>query len=81
MKTITNDGIELLEFTFTEEDLIARTIFDGSLEAYIDLFNAIEGLELYFRVLPDSAGYKPLPRLLMSINIVEEELDNEASSQ
>ena len=81
MKTITKDGIELLEFTLTEEELIARTIFDGSLEAHNDLFNVIEGIELYFREFPSSSGYKPLPRLLMSGNIVEEELDNEASSQ
>lgn len=81
MKKIINDGIELLEFTLMEEELVARTIFDASYEAFLDLFDAIEGIEMYFREQPDSAGYKPLPRLLMSINIVEEDLDDEANKQ
>jgi len=73
MKTIVNDGIELVEFTLNEEDLIARTIFDASKEAFLDLFSVIDGIELYFRPLPDSSGYKPLPRLLMSMTLINEE--------
>ena len=73
MITITNDGIELLEFTPMEEELVVRTIADGSHEASLDLFDAIEGIEQYFGELPNSAGYKPLPRLLMSINADFEE--------
>ena len=69
MTTITKNGIELLEFTTTEEELIANTLFDASKEAYEDLFLSISGIKPYFRELPDLAGYKPLPRLLMSVNI------------
>lgn len=78
MTTIINEGIELPQFTFLENELIGLTILDASEEAYHDLFNAIEGIRQYFREELDSKSFRPLPRLLMSIDFVEEkELEND----
>jgi len=72
MKKITKDGIELLEFNHTEEELIVRTIGEDIAEAYEDMFSVMPELETYFIPTVNSDGkntYQALPRLYMSLNV------------